>query len=148
MMHIRTAREEDLPALVEFEIGIARISFPEDPVTSPTTQTKKLRKALHQSPQGMFVAEVDGQLVGWLWVTLNTQFLTGKKVCKLSQLCPPSRVARRTNRVSAYAVLCGLLSSAGGGVDFGQGPYEKSGYADAVCRPGISTQAPDDGISL
>ena len=27
----------------------------------------------------MFVAEVDGQVVGWLWVTLNTQFLTGKK---------------------------------------------------------------------
>ncbi len=79
IMQIRVAGEDDLPALVEFEIEIARISFPEDPITSPATHTKKLTKALQQSPEGMFVADVDGQVVGWLWVTVNTQFLTGER---------------------------------------------------------------------
>ena len=78
-MQIRVAGEDDIPTLVAFEIEIAQISFPEDPITSPATHTKKLTKALRQSPEGMFVADVDGHVVGWLWVTVNTQFLTGEK---------------------------------------------------------------------
>jgi hypothetical protein len=32
---IRQAEERDLPAIVDFEIQIARISFPDDPVDDP-----------------------------------------------------------------------------------------------------------------
>ena len=75
---IRQARPEDLDALVAFEIEIARISFPDDPVVDPEVHRKKLHKALERDREGMFVAEdaKTGAVVGWLWVALNTNFLT------------------------------------------------------------------------
>ena len=43
---VRNAAERDLDALAEFEITIARISFPDDPVVDPDVHKKKLSKAL------------------------------------------------------------------------------------------------------
>jgi ribosomal protein S18 acetylase RimI-like enzyme len=80
MYIIRNAAQADLDALVAFEIEIARISFPDDPVLDPEVHRKKLAKALERDSEGMFVAEdsENGQVVGWLWVALNTNFLTGE----------------------------------------------------------------------
>ena len=76
---IRQAEERDLPALVDFEIQIARISFPDDPVEDPEIHRKKLSKAMERDREGMFVAEDPaGKVVGWLWVALNTNFLTNE----------------------------------------------------------------------
>ena len=76
---VRQPGPDDLSALVAFEINIARISFPDDPVVDPEVHGKKLRKALERDREGMFVAEerASGELVGWLWVALNSNFLTG-----------------------------------------------------------------------
>ncbi len=70
----------DLDAIVQFEIDIARISFPDDPVVDPEVHRKKLVKALERDREGMFIAEeiASGDVVGWLWVALNTNFLTGE----------------------------------------------------------------------
>src|SRR3954453_21833636 len=75
---IRPAALGDLPALVAFEIAIARISFPRDAITDPAVHEKKLRKALERGEPGMFVLERDGQVLGWLWATFNTNFLTNE----------------------------------------------------------------------
>jgi L-amino acid N-acyltransferase YncA len=76
---IRQAEERDLPAIVDFEIQIARISFPDDPVDDPAVHLKKLTKAMERDREGMFVAEsAAGDVVGWLWVALNTNFLTNE----------------------------------------------------------------------
>jgi len=75
---IRPATAADLPALVAFEIAIARISFPRDAVTDPAVHEKKLRKAVERGEPGMFVLERDGAVLGWLWATLNTNFLTSE----------------------------------------------------------------------
>ncbi|HET7079869.1 MAG TPA: GNAT family N-acetyltransferase [Chloroflexia bacterium] len=75
---IRPAQEADLPALVAFEIAIARISFPRDAVTDPAVHEKKLRKALERGEPGMFVLVRAGQVLGWLWATFNTNFLTNE----------------------------------------------------------------------
>jgi ribosomal protein S18 acetylase RimI-like enzyme len=85
-MHIRQATSADLPAIVPFEIEIARISFPEDPVTDPGVHQKKLRKAMEREPEGMFVAEADGRVVGWLWITINTNFTTGERYANFRSL--------------------------------------------------------------
>ena len=85
-MHIRQATPADLPAIVPFEIEIARISFPEDPVTDPDVHRKKLRKAMERNPDGMFVAEADGRVVGWLWITINTNFTTGERYATFRSL--------------------------------------------------------------
>ena len=77
---LRTAQEYDLLAIVEFEIEIARISFPDDAIVDPAVHHKKLAKALERDREGMFVAEnrETGEIEGWLWVALNTNFLTGE----------------------------------------------------------------------
>jgi ribosomal protein S18 acetylase RimI-like enzyme len=77
---IRQAEERDLPSIVDFEIQIARISFPEDAVDDPAVHRKKLSKAMERDREGMFVAEslAGGEIAGWLWVALNTNFLTNE----------------------------------------------------------------------
>jgi ribosomal protein S18 acetylase RimI-like enzyme len=85
---LRPPEEADLPAIVDFEIEIARISFPDDPIVDPEVHRKKLAKALERDREGMFVAEnsESGQVVGWLWVALNTNFLTGEQYATFRSL--------------------------------------------------------------
>jgi ribosomal protein S18 acetylase RimI-like enzyme len=86
--NLRPPEEEDLPAIIAFEIEIARISFPDDPVVDPEVHRKKLAKALERDREGMFVAEdvASGKVVGWLWVALNTNFLTGEQYATFRSL--------------------------------------------------------------
>ena len=85
---VRRPEPSDLDALAEFEIAIARISFPDDPVTDPEVHRKKLHKALERDREGMFLAEEEssGRAVGWLWVALNTNFLTGESYANFRSL--------------------------------------------------------------
>lgn len=83
---IRAAGVSDLPAIVAFEIAIARITFPRDPIVDPAVHEKKLRKALERQEPGMFVLERAGQAVGWLWVYLNTNFLTDERYATFRSL--------------------------------------------------------------
>src|SRR5438552_13802399 len=85
---VRQAAPGDLDALVRFEINIARISFPDDPVVDPEVHRKKLSKAMERDREGMFVAEAaaTGQVAGWLWVALNTNFLTGENYANFRSL--------------------------------------------------------------
>ena len=83
---IRAAVPADLPAIVTFEIAIARITFPRDPIVDPAVHEKKLRKALERQEPGMFVLERGGQAVGWLWVYLNTNFLTDERYATFRSL--------------------------------------------------------------
>ena len=76
---VRQARPEDIDPIVAFEIEIARISFPKDPVDDPGVHSRKLLKAMEKEPRGMFVLETGGQVAGWLWITLNTNFLTSER---------------------------------------------------------------------
>ena len=91
MPHIRQATVADLPAIVEFEAEIARISFPENPVTDPEAHHKRLLKAMQKEPEGMFVLEAEGQVVGWLWITINTNFVTGERYATFRSLALSSK---------------------------------------------------------
>jgi ribosomal protein S18 acetylase RimI-like enzyme len=75
---VRQLEERDLDAVVAFEIDIARVSFGEDAVVDPAIHRRKLAKALERDAESMLVAEDrDGRVVGWLWLSLNQNFLTG-----------------------------------------------------------------------
>jgi ribosomal protein S18 acetylase RimI-like enzyme len=76
---VRQVHPEDIDPIVAFEIEIARISFPEDPMDDPEAHRKKLLKAMEKDPRGMFILEEGGQVAGWLWITLNSNFLTGER---------------------------------------------------------------------
>jgi ribosomal protein S18 acetylase RimI-like enzyme len=117
---IRPAQEADLPALVAFEIAIARISFPRDAVTDPAVHEKKLRKALERGEPGMFVLVRDGQVLGWLWATFNTNFLTNEHYATFRSLAvddaAPDHAALAEalfNYGIAYAQQAGMLEITG-----------------------------------
>ena len=85
---LRHPTESDLDVMVQFEIDIARVSFSEDAVTDPEVHRKKLRKALDRDRDSMFLAinNETGRAVGWLWVAINTNFLTEDKYANFRSL--------------------------------------------------------------
>jgi ribosomal protein S18 acetylase RimI-like enzyme/DNA-directed RNA polymerase subunit RPC12/RpoP len=83
---IRPAREGDLEDLAHFEAEIARITFPEDPITSLDIHRKRLSKTLSGDRAGMFVLELDGRVAGWLWITMNTHFFTKERYATFRSL--------------------------------------------------------------
>lgn len=76
-MSVRRAEEGDLDVLAEFEVSIARVSFPDDPIVDHDAHARRLRRAMERDGAGMLVAVDEGRVVGWLWVSLNTDFTTG-----------------------------------------------------------------------
>jgi ribosomal protein S18 acetylase RimI-like enzyme len=86
-VRVREAREPDLDALAAFEVAIAEVSFGEDAVTDPAVHRKKLAKALERDRASMFVAEDHGgRPAGWLWLAINTNFLTGARYANFRSL--------------------------------------------------------------
>ena len=77
----RQAREEDLPVLAVFERDLARLNFPDDPITDLAYHEAKLRRALRAEPEGLVVltTEDDADIVGWLWLTGKTVLATGER---------------------------------------------------------------------
>ncbi|MGA8117838.1 MAG: GNAT family N-acetyltransferase [Actinocatenispora sp.] len=96
---VRHAEESDLDALAAYEVTIAEISFGDDAVADPAIHRKKLAKALDRDREGMLVAtaapaDADGggtdgsgeSVVGWLWLAVNTNFLTGQRYANFRSL--------------------------------------------------------------
>ncbi|MEH1015314.1 GNAT family N-acetyltransferase [Micromonospora sp. CPCC 206060] len=84
---IRTATERDLDDLAAFEVTIAEISFGDEAVVDPAVHRKKLAKALDRDADGMIVAVDDADRpVGWLWLAVNTNFLTGDRYINFRSL--------------------------------------------------------------
>jgi ribosomal protein S18 acetylase RimI-like enzyme len=84
---IRPAEEGDLDDLAAFEVRIAEVSFGEDAVVDPQVHRKKLANALGRDRDSMFVAAgPDGRPVGWLWLAVNTNFLTGQRYANFRSL--------------------------------------------------------------
>ena len=88
MVAVRRAEERDLDVLAGYEVRIAEISFPEDPIVDRAAHVSRLRRAMDRDGAGMFVAvEAPGdRVVGWLWVSLNTNFTTGAPYAQFRSL--------------------------------------------------------------
>lgn len=76
-LSVRRATAADLPRLAEYEIEIARVSFGDEAITDPAKHTGRLEKALDRDPDGCLVGiDEAGTVLGWLWMTINENFLT------------------------------------------------------------------------
>ena len=77
----RQARAEDLPVLAVFERELAKLSFPDDPITDLSYHEAKLQRALQAEPEGMIVLTTsdDTDIVGWLWMTGKTALATHER---------------------------------------------------------------------
>jgi ribosomal protein S18 acetylase RimI-like enzyme len=76
---LRPLKEKDLETVAVFESEIAKISFPDDPVTDLQFYVKKLRSLLANEHAAAFVAESEDGLVGWANVSQRQNFITKEK---------------------------------------------------------------------
>jgi L-amino acid N-acyltransferase YncA len=106
---VRLAESRDLPALAAFEVRIAEVSFGEDAVSDLDVHHRKLAKALDRDRAGMFVTDgEDGRVTGWLWLAINTNFLTGARYANFRSLAvdagaPPGTAEALLEHALAYA---------------------------------------------
>src|SRR4051795_9705562 len=76
---LRALEEKDLETVAMFEGEIAKISFPDDPITDVPFYVKKLKQLMANKDAAAFVAESDGALVGWSNVSQRQNFITKEK---------------------------------------------------------------------
>lgn len=71
---VRRLEVSDLAAVAEFEVEIAKISFPDDPITDPEFHKRRLERSIEQD--GAFVATdlTTNQVVGWALVVSRENF--------------------------------------------------------------------------
>jgi ribosomal protein S18 acetylase RimI-like enzyme len=79
MFSIRRLRSADLRTVAGFECEIARISFPEDPVTEISFYEPRLAKFIDDPHAGAFVAENASGIIGWALVTRRENFVTKER---------------------------------------------------------------------
>jgi predicted methyltransferase/ribosomal protein S18 acetylase RimI-like enzyme len=65
---LREYRWSDFPAVLAFEREIAELSFPSAPILDEEYHRTKLERAVNRTPDGLRVAVVDDDVVGWLWL--------------------------------------------------------------------------------
>ncbi|MFJ8104483.1 GNAT family N-acetyltransferase [Streptomyces sp. NPDC096132] len=83
----RQADERDLPAIGVFEAEIARVSFGEDAIDDPARWASRLGRAMEKSKEGMIVAHRPGGVpVGWCWVSINQNAMTGDRYANFRSL--------------------------------------------------------------
>ena len=83
---IRPAAAGDLDALVGYEIEIARISFGDEAVTDPALHRRRITGSLGKPDEVTLVADRDGAVIGWVWLSGRTNSLTGDRYGNLRSL--------------------------------------------------------------
>ena len=106
---VRPAVPADLDALVAYEIEIARISFGDEAVTDPELHRKRITGSLGKPDEVTLVAERDGAVVGWVWLSGRRNSLTGDRYGNFRSLAT-SEVADRS--AVAEALLDAALAAA------------------------------------
>jgi L-amino acid N-acyltransferase YncA len=79
---IQPARQDDLDAIVRYEIDIAVISFGAEAITDPALHRKRVTSALGKPGEITLVAmAADGpaEPLGWAWLSARTNSLTGDR---------------------------------------------------------------------
>lgn len=76
---LRPLEEKDLETIAMFEGEIAKMSFPDDPITDIPFYVKKLKQLMANKDAAAFVAESGGELVGWANVSQRQNFITKEK---------------------------------------------------------------------
>ena len=70
---LRPLEEKDLETVAVFEGEIAKISFPDDPITDVGFYVKKLKQLMANKDAATFVADSGGELVGWANVSQRSR---------------------------------------------------------------------------
>ncbi len=89
---VRALDESDIPQVAAFEAEIAVISFGEEAVADPAQHVAKLQRALGKGDDIMLVLAEPAQVLGWLWISLNTNAFTGDRYANFRSFALHPRV--------------------------------------------------------
>ena len=73
---LRPLERKDLEAVAAFEREIAKISFPDDPITDLGFYVNKIGRVIGDNNAAGFVAEDESGVVGWAYVSKRRNFIT------------------------------------------------------------------------
>jgi RimJ/RimL family protein N-acetyltransferase len=73
---LRPLEERDVEIVASFEREIAKISFPDDPITDLGFYTQKVGRLVEDRNASAIVAEDDTGVVGWAYVSKRRNFIT------------------------------------------------------------------------
>ena len=73
---LRRLEAQDIETVASFEREIAKISFPDDPITDLNFYAQKLRRCLDDANAAAIVAEDHTGVVGWAHVSTRRNFIT------------------------------------------------------------------------
>jgi L-amino acid N-acyltransferase YncA len=79
---VRPATQDDLEALVRYEIEIAVVSFADEAITDPALHRKRVSGALGKPGEITLVAAARQEPsvpLGWAWLSARTNSLTGER---------------------------------------------------------------------
>jgi RimJ/RimL family protein N-acetyltransferase len=76
---LRRLEEKDVETVAGFEREIAKISFPDDPITDLKFYSNKVERLVHDDNAACFVAEDDTGVVGWAYVSQRRNFITKER---------------------------------------------------------------------
>lgn len=73
---LRRLEMKDVDAVADFEREIAKVSFPDDPITDLNFYRNKVERLVHDDNAACFVAEDESGVVGWAYVSKRRNFIT------------------------------------------------------------------------
>ncbi|MHB8268861.1 GNAT family N-acetyltransferase [Bradyrhizobium sp.] len=73
---LRQLEVKDVEIVASFEREIAKVSFPDDPITDLGFYTKKVGRLVDDRNAAGFVVEDDTGVVGWAYVSKRQNFIT------------------------------------------------------------------------
>jgi RimJ/RimL family protein N-acetyltransferase len=73
---LRPLKSDDVEIVAGFERDIAKISFPDDPITDLAFYVKKVGKLIDDRNAATFVADDGSGPVGWAYVSKRQNFIT------------------------------------------------------------------------
>ena len=76
---LRRLEEQDVETVAGFEREIAKISFPDDPITDLKFYANKVERLVNDDRAACFVAEDDTGVVGWAYVSERRNFITKER---------------------------------------------------------------------
>jgi RimJ/RimL family protein N-acetyltransferase len=75
-VRLRPLQARDVETVASYERDIAKISFPDDPITDFNFYVKKVTKLIGDSNAATFVADDGKSVVGWAYVSKRQNFIT------------------------------------------------------------------------
>ena len=75
-VRLRPLQTRDVEAVAAYEREIAKISFPDDPITDLDFYIKKVKKLIDDRNAATFVADDGSDVVGWAYVSKRQNFIT------------------------------------------------------------------------